>query len=509
MAAESTRKTRMAIVEEISAGDLSPPIAATDYLAVQDGLTLTPSFEALENEELKASIGASKTIQGLENPEGEVSHYLYGAGVEGQPPEMDLLIKSAFGASSVASTEYDTTAGSTAGTASVAAAINVGVGEGATFERGEALLIKDSANGYSIRPIESISGDALTLGFNLSAAPAAAVNLGKAVLYKPDDSAHPSLSVWDFRGNAAVVQACAGMKVSEMSLEGTAGEFVNMSFSLTGLSFYWDPIEVTSATSYLDFTDDDGTFAAQVALGWYRDPHDLAAAVTSAMNNANAGETHSCVYVDSLGKFKITSTGTVLSLLFATGANTANTIATKIGFTVADETGNAASTGYTSDNALVLTSPQTPSLDGQDPLVAKDNEVFIGDFADNVCFCVQTLTFTLSNEITGVACICASAGQSEKITIGRTATVELTAVLDRYEAEKFNRFRTNASTRFLFNFGPKSGGNWVAGKSGCLYIPSATISAFEVGDSDGVVVLNMTLTAFTNSGEGEVYLNFV
>lgn len=508
--AESTRKTRVAIVEESTEGTLKAPSSANEYVAVQDGLTLTPSFETLENAEFKASIAASKTILGLEAPEGSLSHYCYHSGTEGVVPEIDLLMKGVMGASSVASTEYNTVASSTAGSATAAAVVKVDTGEGATFEAGEALLIKDSTNGYSIRPIASISGDDLTLAFNLPGAPGTGVNLGKAVLYKPSDDAHPSLSIWDYRGNGAVVQAMAGARVSEMGFEASAGELINMNFSFAGSSFYWDPVEIASADRYIDWTDDGGTFAASITAKFYRDPHDLASALQTAMNDSASAETFTVTYSNTTGKYTIKGTGTVLSLLWNTGTNAANTIGDKIGFsTAANDTGTAATTGYTSDNAYTLTSPQTPALDGQDPIAAKAHDVYLGDYADNVCFHPQSVNITVSNEITDVPSICQESGIKEKVINSRTVSVEIQATLDPYEAEKFSRFRNNSETTFMYAGGIKVGGNWVAGKSFCAYIPKCTISAIEVTDADGVVAVSMTLSAYTGSGEGEFYFNFV
>jgi hypothetical protein len=508
--AESTRKTRVAIVQETTEGTLKAPSSTGEYIAVQDGLSLTPSFETLENAEFKASIGASKTILGLESPEGSVSHYCYHSGVEGTEPEIDLLMKAGFGASSIAATQYDTVSGSTAGNATTAAIVKVDTGEGATFERGEALLIKDSSNGYSIRPIESIAGNDLSLGFNLSAAPALGVTLGRAVLYKPADSGHPTLSVWDYRGNGAVVQAMAGARVTEIGFEASAGELINMNFSFNGSSFFWNPVEILAADRFIDFTDDSGTFAASIPAKMYRDPHELAATLGQAMTDTASAQTYTVTYSDSTGKYNIKGTGTLLSLLWNTGANAANTIGDKIGFiTTSNDTGIAATTGYTSDNAIGLSSPQTPALDGQDPVAAKHHDIFLGDFADNVCFHPQSVSFTLSNEVVSVPSICQESGVKEKVINGRSVSVEIQATLDPYEAEKFRRFRSNEETRFMYAGGVKSGGNWVAGKCFCLYIPKCTISSIEVNDADGVVALSMTLSAYTASGEGEVFFNFV
>jgi hypothetical protein len=88
-------------------------------------------------------------------------------------------------------------------------------------------------------------------------------------------------------------------------------------------------------------------------------------------------------------------------------------------------------------------------------------------------------------------------------------SVDLVANFPKYEVDKFKRFRQNDQTSFCFNFGTKSGGNWEAGKSGCLYIPTGTISSFKLSDSDGLVTLEMSLTAYVASGAGECYLNFL
>ena len=49
-----------------------------------------------------------------------------------------------------------------------------------------------------------------------------------------------------------------------------------------------------------------------------------------------------------------------------------------------------------------------------------------------------------------------------------------------------------------------------SGKSGSLYVPTASINSFEVADEDGLVVVNLGLQAFVNSdGEDEAFLNFL
>jgi hypothetical protein len=496
MAIEVTRKSRMAIKEE-TAGIPVAPVAGSDYLAVQDGLSLTPNFEVLESAELKASIGASKPIVADSSPEGSLAHYVYHSGTEGALPEMHLLLKGAFGDHSLAATEY-TVVSATAGSASAAATITVGAGLGAQFEVGEALLIK-LPSGFVIRSIKSIAGDVLTLNFNLSNITGiAGVGLGKCVLYKPADEL-PSLSIWDYRGNGAAVQMMSGSKVSEMSISAEAGAFINAEFSLTGSEFYFNPIELTSSSNKIEFTTDTGSLSAELTAKFYIDPFDAAAALAQAMTSADGSETISVSYSNSTGKFTAASTGAVFSVDWATSTDS---LGAKFGFT-ADDTG---ALSYVSDVAIGIESPQTPVLSGQDPLVAKNNSVLLGGFADNVCFPANSITMSLSNEISEVKIIC-----SDKIKTpqGRAVTVEIAAVLDKYRSEEFKRFRTNEETSFQYAFGPKSGNSFVAGKSGAIYLPKATITSFELSDLEGVVSIAITLTAYTQSGEGEIYLGLV
>lgn len=505
MASIQTRSSVLAIKEESTEGTPVAPTAAADYVALQDDFSAEPSFDVLESAELKSSLGKAKSILGLENPTASFSHYLRSSGVVAQAPNYGLLLKSAFGAVATASTEYNTVASSTT------SVIKVDTGEGATFQRGEALLIKDGTNGYRIRSIESISSDDLTIGFQVPVAPGTGVNLGRAVLYYPTNSAHPTLSLWHYLGNGGAIQMLSGCRVTSVGLEFPAGELINGSYDLEALAFYYDPIEIGATDTKLDFTDDDGTFAATIAAGFYKDPHKLAEAIQVAMNTANPGETHTVVYLDASGKFKITSTGTVLSLLWNTGANAANTIGDKIGFsTAADDTGTAATTGYTSDNAQSYASPQTPSFDSADPLAAKDNEVMIGDADDYVCFKASNVSFTLDTPKADILSVCAESGKQASIISERSVSISVTALLEQYDADKFAKFRSNANTKFQYSFGEKSGGNWVAGKCGNVFVPTATISSYSITDEDGLAVLELELTAYVNSsGEGEAFINFL
>ncbi len=505
MGAEQTKKSVMALVREVTSGTPVKPSSGTDYIALQEGFGLEPAFEVLENAEFTGSLGSSKPILGIENPSTSLSHYIRHSGVEGTEPNFGLLMEGALGAKKIVATERDTIAASTAGDATTPPIIKVDTGEGVEFERGHALLIKDAVR--SIRNVKSVSGDDLTLNFNLTTtAPGVGVNLGKAVLYKPAET-HPSLSVWSFRGNATAMELIPGSKVTELSIEANAGELVNGSFTLAGTSYNFNPIDIiTASNNKMDFDDGGGEENVEISVGFFKDPVELGDALAAAMNAATS-DVITVVYDSATGKYTIASDGGTLSLLWNTGSQTASTIGDLLGFdTSADDTG---STSYVGDNPISLSSFQTPVFDSSDPLVAKANEVFIGDHADNVCFKAATMTINLTNTEADVLSVCAESGKDETLITEREVTIEITAALERNEVDKFHRFHTNQTTEFAFNFGQKTGGNWVEGKSANVYAPSTTISSFAIGDNDGIITLEMTLTAFVDVGKGEFFINFL
>jgi len=509
MAAQKNRSSVLAVVKEVTAGTPVAPTSGSQYIALQEGFDFSGGFDELENAEIKASIGVAKSIQGLERPTASFDHYLRHSGVEGQAPGFGPCIEAVLGQVSSNATERLTAAASTVSLLKLAAG-------GADFDnpttaRGKAVLVKDGTNGYSIRPVDSRSGNDLTLGFDLPAAPAAGLGVGKCVNYAPLNTGHPTLSLWLYRGNGGAIEMESGCRGESMNISIAAGELINASFSFQGTKYHYDVIEIAAADIYLDFTDDDGTFAASIPQGFYRSPHELAQAIEDALNATASTETYTVVYQDADGKFKITSTSTLLTLLWNTGANTANSIGNKIGFSLAaDDSGNAGSVGYTSDTAITLTNAITPSYDSADPQAAKNNEVLIGDSNDIACFCASTVDIAVTNEIQDVECVCAESGVQEKIFNRRTIEVTIVGVLEAYDADKFDKFVNNSDVKFLYNFGTKSGGNWVAGKCASIYIPSATVSAHKLGDSNGLVTMELTVKAYVDStGAGEFYINFL
>jgi len=505
MACNQTRNTRLAVVCETVEGVPVSPTSAAEFVPVQTGaFSLTPEVETLTNEEATGSLGPSKTIAGPLSPTASVSLYVRASGTEGVEPGLSPFLEAAFGTKVVATVEYDTVAASTT------LLINVDAGEGVNFKVGQALLIKDSTNGYSIRPIESITGDVLTVAVSLATAPGTGVDLGKAITFCPLNTCdHKTLTVWDYRGNGGAVQVMSGSRVTNTGISISAGELINGTFDLEGLNWYFNPVDVVvGVNDDIDFTDDGGANVATIAAGLYQKPQDFAAAVETAMNAVSA-ETYTVTYSNTTGKYTIaTSTSAVLSLDWFSGPNTATTAAALLGFDTIDETGALT---YTSDSASDLSSPFDPDFSSfADPLVAKNQEMFIGDETSNVCFKAATAEFTLGTPATKKSDICAVTGISGSAISERTATLAVTALLNTYDADLVCRLLKNTDTRAVYNAGLKDGaGNWIPGFNWSLNMKTATVSSYSIEDLDGFVSVSFELTSFVKNGENEVFLSFV
>lgn len=503
--AYNNNASRLYVVEETTGGTLKAPSAGSEALALQPGFELTPNTDSQTNEELRASVGPSKPILGLERPTASFSHYLRGHGTAGSTPDFHLLLKSIFGSTSTNGTERVTDAASSTTVVKLTAG-------GTDFALGKAVLVKMAT--YEIRPVASVSTNDLTLGFALNNAPGAGLGVGKCINYTPVSTGHPTLSLWLYRANESNIEAMAGGLVTQLDIEVDVGALINMSFQVSGTKFFFNPFIITASNKYIDITTDNVTDdAATVAEGQYQTPQALAAAIVTALSAADPLETFTCTFSRTTGKFTIaTTTSTVLSLLWKTGVhgsdNTDTHMGTLLGYS--DAADDTLATSYAADTAISYADAQTPELDSSDPLVAKDMEVLLGDTSDYIRPCIQTMRASVSLDAADVKCLTASSGVDSKVVRRRNCTIEMQFVLEKHEANLFDRFINNTATKLCFNFGPKSGGNWVAGKCGCLYAPQGTISAVRVGESDGTVVFLATYSPYVDSsGNPEIYMNLL
>lgn len=500
MANVQTRNTVFAITKEVTEGTPVFPTSGNDFSAFQEGFSVTPSFTTLESTELQSSIGQTKSTLGFEEPTASLSHYMRHSGVEGTECDFDPLLEAAFGSKSVNSTERLTAAASTTTLLKLASG-------GSDFVRGKAVMVKDSAltNGYQIRNVASVATNDLTLAQALPNAPVAGVGVGKCINYTVANSGHPTLGLFTYRGNGGALEVVGGARVTEFSVSAQAGEFLNSSFTLNGVNYKFDPIEITSSTRYIDFND-GSLQVATVTAKIYKDPYELAEAIQIAMD-AQSTDTITCAYSDDTRMFTIATNGAALSLLWNTGANTANSIASKIGFsTAADST---AALTYTSPTALSFAAPYTPTYDSADNLAVKNHQLIIGSSTEISCVGAQSVNITLSNTKTDLTSICAESGKSGSIISARSETIDVIAYLEVGQALEFKRFRANDEIIFTYNAGAKSGGSWVPGTCVNFHAPTARIASIEIGDSDGLATLTMSLQPFVKNGQAEFFMNML
>lgn len=491
------RASIFALKKETNAGDYLPPSVGSEFVPLRPGNTLNFQAEALESDELLNDIGAAKAFTGKESVEGSHSAYLRHSGIEGQEPEVGVLYESVMGSKVIHGTEFSTVSGSTTNIIKVA--------DGTDFTVGQALLIKDSSNGYSIRNVKSISTNDIILNFSLPAAPVSGVALGKAVQYSPVAQGHPTFSTTKYLGNGHAIEASAGNTVTEFSLTADANGFGEVEFSYQGTKYFYNPITITASSKYIDVTDDSGTFAVSVPEKIYKTPVELADALNTALNDAS-GESYSVVYSNANGKFTITCTSSTLDILWDSGTNAGDSIGPKIGFDISNDSTGGSS--YESDNAQTYQAALTPAYDAADAIVIKGAELFIGDQVDNACICAQSVSLTVSKEVQDVDCICEETGVKEKIATARSVEMTVTAVLNKYDAALLDALLKNKSIAAQLNAGPKAGGNWVPGKCFSAYVQNCTVSSYTT-TGDSFIQAEITLRGFVTSSSKDLYLNFV
>ena len=491
----NARSSILALRKEAVSGTLIEPNNANQFVPLRSGFSLSREVEELANEELRSGIAEVRGAQGKETVSGELALYLRHSGVEGQVPMGGILYESAFGSVVTNATEYDTAAGTNT--------TKITVADGTNFYVGQALLIKDGSNGFSIRNIAEISTDDLILNFPLNDSPANGTDLGKAVTFIPLSENFPTFSAWNYVGNGHAKVANSRNEALSISMDFTANQFVNATFSFEGTNYRFNPIEITASSRFVDFND-GGVQAASVAVGFYNNPHELAAALQTAMDAQSTDEI-TVSYSNVTGKFTIATDGSALSLLWDSGTNAANTIGAKLGFDIAaDDTG---SLSYEADNAQDYASSITPAYDSADPLIAKDVEFYIGDAENMMCRCATSATIEVTKETEDVDCICEETGTKGKIATQRQVNITAEIILDKHDVSLFKALREQEELQVMLNVGEKSGGNYVAGKCVNFYVPNAGVTSFTT-EGENFVVASVSVKGYFDT-RGQCFLNFV
>ncbi len=503
-----TRTSVLGIKKESTDGVLEQPTSGADYTPLREGFSFQGGVESLTTNELTGQRETSAPILGKETPTGSIPKYLKGSGVEGSEPDYGLLIEACLGSVDVNSTEFDLIAGSTAGTSATRANLKLDVGEGASFQKGQALLIKDGTNGYKIRNVQDISTDDLKLNFNLASAPASGVKLGKAIHYSPSVANPPSFSAHLYQGqsDSAYHNAIAGCRTTSMSMTLPAGGLGEINFEISGTKFYFNPIEVTATKKYIDFVDSVGTKVAILSEKVYKTPVDFAAEVQSKMDAVSL-DAITCTFDSTTGKFTISSGGTVLTLKTTSGANIANTAFGLLGFSGADKTGALT---YVSGDAQNYDSPFAPTFDNVDPIVVKNAELLIGDFFETNCRKALDISFSVDAPKQDANSVCSETGVGESVSLSLDSTFSATIQLEKHEVAMFDKFINNKTSQIMFNAGVKDGaGNWIAGKCVNICMMNAKISGDVIADNNGIAVLQIEAKGFGTGTEKSFHINFL
>lgn len=508
MVALKVRSTVTAAVAESTAGTLAWPASTGDFCVARAGTALNAAMETVESDEMFDNIGMAEPFVTKQVPTGTVPRYLKGSGVEGTEPEWAVFLDSLLGDKQAQSNSHHVVASSTAGTSAAAAVLKLGSGQGAQKRVGEAILIKDGTNGYSIRNAASIATDDATLNFNLTAAPASGVLLGKSVHWRGASSGHStfSLHLWQASSSNGVHEAVAGCVAASASIECNANELAMINFEVQGTKAFRNAMRVTSSNKYIDFNIGGSELNASLTEGSYSSPIALAREIATKMT-ALAGETISCSFSATTGKFTISKASGTLELLWDSGTNTANTAGTLLGYTVsADDTG---STSYTADSALDYSPAYTPSLEATSPHVVRHNELFVGAFSRNQHRVGASFTVSIENELVDVDDIGEESGVLEKLVQGRSVSVGFQLLVKKHEAEEFDAMLNNTTTQVMFNTGPKSGGNWVEGKCWNFWFPNVKLTAVPMTEKDGYYVYECEASGFCSASSNDVHVNQV
>jgi len=486
------RASLFAVTKETVPGEYKKPSIGKEFLPIRPGNELAFEPEMLESDELLNDIGASKGFIGKEAVSGSHVAYLRHSGVEGTEPQLGIMYESVLGSKYINATEKQTQASSTVSVLKVA--------DGTLHRVGEALLIKDASNGYSIRNIKAIVGNDLFLNFNLNVAPAAGVKLGKAVLYKPEAQGHPAFSTTKYLGNGYAIEASSGNTGTELSLTADANGLGEVNFSFEGVKYLYNAVIIDALNKSLKFTDDAGTFTVSVPEKVYSTPIDLAAALEASMNGASE-EVHTVTYDNKEGKFTIASTSVVFSLLL-----TESTIGEVLGFDdSADLTGAVT---YTSNNAQAYEATVVPEYDAADIIIIKGAELLVGTETDNMSLKAQSVTLKVSKEVEDVESIAAESGIEEKIPTKRVVEMNITTLLKKHDASLLDALLKNKGISAMLNAGPKVGGNFVAGKCFNAYLKNCTVTGC-VPQGDSFLQVEIALKGFVDTNSKDIYVNFV
>ena len=511
----------LAVKKKDSPGPYVAPTQATDFMAMQADFNVVPNDTQEDNLQLTGSLIPGPSIPTGQAPTGSFSHYWKGSGTEGTAPEFGPLLDSALGAHRRVSTERTTTAGSTVSEIKCANAQDYSVGD--------AVLVKDDTNGWSARPIKSVSGTTLGLAFDIDHAPAAGTKLGKCTTYYPLESKQPLYDITHLydggKGGMEYVKDC---RTSSFTITANPSTGTNCAYNFAGAAHDQNPSALIKDVYFIDgqsnkfrITSGANETAVTIPINEY-----LPTSTTASETLANALQT--AIRAVS-GQNSITTAGYTVAYsavskkyTFTKGGSDST-----IGLDFTDQVGSLKKyLGFTADTvtgAATITAPNAsapdrsakifrvkPAYDQTTPPGGVSQWLMIGATSgENVYLDASTLSVAFTNTLENVTSIARPKGLLSTHIGGRSVEFSLTVPLEPYQDKFFNDFKNVTKLNCAYVWGRKTGGNWDAGNSGVVYSPTCTISAYAPAKAGSIYTANITVRAFSDGVNLPIFYSFL
>ena len=509
----ATRRSTVAVVPKTQESALTKPTAGSQFVTIQSDFAITPNFETTENTEIKDDIMTGKTIITGEAPTGTFSHYFKGSGTAGKVTEYSPFVQSSFGGYRALANEQTLTAGSSTSVLKFSPASH------GLIQKGDALLIKDAANGWEIRPVASVDEGNITLAYNLKKAPAGGTKLGVFYTYYPTSDNIPVYDLWHYIGGGeSGVENIQNCRTTNMTISATAKDLINTSFTFEGTGYRFNEdfssfFEIGSYNNQFGVRKTaSGAFTTVTLASGNYTGAELAAEI-QAKWRATSGYTGARVsYATDQFDFEYSSEYVLDFTPQQAAPDTKFTLAQTLGFPPTETTRSAGEKASTSDASLTRDYGHKlmEVYDQTDPVVARDQLIFVGEPTNNRCIEASSATFTIGTPKTLITSICTESGNYRTVINQRTATLTISAILEDDDRRFFSDFKQGDTTHFAFVGGKKEDGQWRAGESFAIYGSPASITSFSITNADNVYMLDLEFTCYSEGDErGSIFCSFV
>lgn len=244
-------ESTLGLVPEATEGTYNPVSAGdgSEYIQVlSEGVELNKSREELSRDLLTDTVEQESSRVGMSEVQGTIPVELAAsAAAEGDAPQsLDVLLRSLLGG------KRQITADQTSGASHTTTTINFS--DTSAFSVNDCVLIKDTTNGYSIRPISAITTNtSITLAIALDNAPPDSTVVAQVTTYYHDTSNAITFSAEHNLGSQAIQQQVAGLRAASMSVENwSVGQIPTCNFSVQGLSLERVDADATETPAFSD-----------------------------------------------------------------------------------------------------------------------------------------------------------------------------------------------------------------------------------------------------------------